>query len=542
MFPDGDSMDKNKLSGESIDVKYSAPPETVESPVAAIEVIKEDKISVCHPRAAETVPSSTMDESSNETAKTNSLDEPATQDQSDLAGSKNSHMELPDSSISQMRLNTTKPSLAKNELDAEKSSCFSCNFHVLSEQNLENGLKQPKQQMTNLFERKPEMVTAGESQMTQQHMIKEPRNNVGLALWPGLSSTVPLAAGSPGSSQSSASKIPAWLDAAMYGPRTCSLKSGSSTKKVSKVTMDKKSMKRCITHVYISCLIRNLQMQDIKESNLQQPLQLKPLVRLNQTALLYPNNCSKFGNGKSRSSSGSSATDRNPYEARSGILRQMMLHHHQEEAHVASASGMHISQRQSFDFLSLSAGGITMEANNSSKKVRNVIESLQQHQVPYLHSLPQHQSLGPFSFPLSRYSSSAYTNQLSTATAAQQVQLQLPQSLSNPCCGPPYTSNSGVAKQQQQQRFWAAHLAAQSRPGGISAVLTQFPSWENRRSEWTCAETDINQQPKVAVPSSLLPARVKRADHHLPSIYEEGNGGFRGGGPLPLQLLCNERL
>ena len=37
MFLDEDSMDKNKLSGESIEVKSSAPPETVESPVTAIE-------------------------------------------------------------------------------------------------------------------------------------------------------------------------------------------------------------------------------------------------------------------------------------------------------------------------------------------------------------------------------------------------------------------------------------------------------------------------------------------------------------------------
>ncbi|XVE93032.1 hypothetical protein REPUB_Repub01dG0155000 [Reevesia pubescens] len=68
----------------------------------------------------------------------------------------------------------------QSELDAEKSSCIPGNFHVLSELSLETGLKQPKQQLTNLLERKPEMafgVTASESQMTQQHMIKEPRKN-----------------------------------------------------------------------------------------------------------------------------------------------------------------------------------------------------------------------------------------------------------------------------------------------------------------------------------------------------------------------------
>ncbi|XVF33852.1 hypothetical protein REPUB_Repub18cG0007400 [Reevesia pubescens] len=232
MFPDGDSLAKNKLSGESIEVKSSAPPDTMESPVIEIEVKKKDTNSVFHPQAAETVPSSTIDESCTEAAKHNSLDEPTSQDQSDMPGSKQFHME-PDSSISQMRLNTTNPSLVKSEPDAEKSSCIPSNFHVLSELILETGLKQPKQQLTNLFERKPKMafgVTASESQMTQQYMIKEPRKN-GLALWPGLSSTVPLGARTPGSSQ------------------TCSLEGGSSTQKVLKVTMDRKSMKRCAAHI-----------------------------------------------------------------------------------------------------------------------------------------------------------------------------------------------------------------------------------------------------------------------------------------------------
>ncbi|XP_022756621.1 uncharacterized protein LOC111304309 [Durio zibethinus] len=86
MFPDGESMDKNKLSGESIEVKSSAPPETVESPVSAIEVKKGHTNSVCHLQAAETVPSSTIDELSNEAAKLNSVNEPAIQDQPDLPG------------------------------------------------------------------------------------------------------------------------------------------------------------------------------------------------------------------------------------------------------------------------------------------------------------------------------------------------------------------------------------------------------------------------------------------------------------------------
>lgn len=565
MFPDGDSMDKNKLSGESSEVKSSPPPETVESPVTAIEVEREDTKSVCCLQAAETGLSSTINESSNEASKLNSLKEPTTQDQPDLPDCKKPHME-PDGSNSQMRLNTTIPSLAKSEPDGDNSSCI-----VHSEQSLGTGLKQPKQQVTNLFERKPEMdfgVASFESQMSQQQMFKEPRKK-GLALWPGLSSTVPFGARSPGSSQSSAAKIPAWLDAAMYGPKTGSLETGSSTEKVSKLTRDRKSRKRCSTHFYISSLIRNLQVQDNKDNILQQPLQLKPHVGLTQTALLYPKNCSNLRNGINgtipTSSSCNSATDRNSYEARSGILPQTMLH--QKQPLVASASRMNTSQKQSFDFLSLSAGGVSAEANNSSNKIGNTIESLPQLQVPYLHSLPQHQSLVPFSIAPTRYTSSAYREQLSTASAAQQVQLQLPQYPGNPFCGPPFTSHSGIAKQQQQQqqkRLWAAQVAAQYRPGGTSSVLTQFPSWQNGKPESStlmpCAQTAFpshstlesvgpkyntvprNQQLKIAIPSSFPPTRVKRADHHLQSVYEESGGAFCPGGPLPLQLLCNERL
>lgn len=552
MFPDGDLMDKNNLSGEP------TPPEIEGSPVTAIEVKKEDTNSVRYPQAAEIVPSATIDESSNEASKLSSSDEPTTQDQPDLAISINHHMK-PDSSIF---------SLAKSEADAEKSSCIPGIFHVLSEQCSETRLKQPTQQVTNIFERKPKMafeVASIESQMAQQHVL-EPRKN-GLALWPGFSSTVPLGALSPGSSQSSATKIPAWLDAAMFGPRTCSLESGYSTEKVSKVTLDRKSMKRCTAHVYISSLIRNLQMQDSKDNILQQPIQLKSHVGLKQTALLYPKNCTSLRSDINcvSGSSGISTTERNSSEARSGILQQTMFH--QERPQVASASGMHASQRQSFDFLSLSAGGVSTEANNSFNKIGNTVEPLPKLQVPYFHPLPQHQSLRPFSIAPTRLTSSAYIDQLSTAAASQQVQLQLPQHPNNPFSGPPYTSHSGVAKhqqQQQQQRLWAAHLAAQYRHGGggTSAVLTQFPSWQNGKPESPCPQTafpphstldaaiggpkyNTVQHPKMTISSSFpFPptTSVKRSDHYLPSVYEESNGGIRPGGALPLQLLCNERL
>ncbi|KAE8656445.1 Detected protein of unknown function [Hibiscus syriacus] len=547
MFPDSDSIDTNKMNGEPIEAKPSAPPETV----IAIEVKKEDANTVSYPQATEFVHPYFLEDSTSDAAKCNSLNETIYQDKPDLPESRKPHFE-PDSSSSQMRPSGSISFLTRSEPETDKSSCIPGNSHVRSELTLKTGLKQ--QLVTNLFETKAEMtlgVTAAENQMAQQHIIKELGKD-SLALLQSLA----LGSCTPGSSKSSANKFPAWLDAAMYGPRTFSLESGSSSEKVPKVTMDRKSMKRCATHVYISCLIRNLQMHN-KDSILQQPLQLKPHTGLKQTALLYPkddNNLRNPTNGNlPSSSSGHSATNRNDYEARNGVLQPKMVY--QEQTQVASASGRNSSNKQTFDFLSLSAGGINVEVNNSSNKVGNTIESLSQlhGKVPYLHSFQQHSPV-PFSIPASRY-----TDHRTTAT--QQVQLQLPQYPSNPFCAPPYMSHSGVTK-QQQQRLWAAHRAAQYKTG-TSTVLTQFPSWQNGKPESSTSmpytqnanppfssldafgpkynTITQHQLPKIAISSSLLPAKAKRSDHHLPSIYEESNGRLRASG-MPLQLLCDERF
>ncbi|XP_039008830.1 uncharacterized protein LOC120137028 isoform X2 [Hibiscus syriacus] len=445
MFPDGDSIDTNKMNGEPIEAKPSAPPETV----IAIEVKKEDTNTVFHPQATEFVPPYFLEDSTSDTANRNSLNETISQDQPDFPDSRKPHFE-PDSCRSQMRPAGSISFLTRSEPKADKSSCVPGDTHVRSELSLQDGLKQ--QPVTSLFETKAEMtvgVIAAENQMAQQHIIKEPGKD-GLAFLQSLA----LGSCTPGSS------------------KTFSLESGSSSEKVPKVTMDRKSSKRCATHLYISHLIRNLQMHD-KDSILQQPLQLKPHTGLKQTALLYPKDGSNLRNPTKgnipSSSSGHSAINRNDYEARNGVLEV-----YQEQTQVASASGRNSSNKQTFDFLSLSDGGINVDVNNSSNKVGNAIESLSQLQgkVPYLHSFEQ-QSPVPFSIP-----ASCYTDHRTTAT--QQVQLQLPQYPSNPFCDPPYMSHSRVTK--QQQRLWAAHLAARTRlvePHSLDPI-SELAKWKAR--------------------------------------------------------------
>ncbi|KAK8585176.1 hypothetical protein V6N13_139111 [Hibiscus sabdariffa] len=519
MFPDGDSMDKNKMNGEPLEVKASAAPETV----TAIEVKNEDTNTVCHPQGTEIVPPATLEDSTPDTVKLNAFNGTTPQDQPDLPDSGKSHFK-PDSIFSQIMPSGSISFLARSEIEADKSSCIPGASHVLSELTLKTGLKQ--QPVTDLFERKAEMafeVTAAENQMAQRHIIEEPRKT-GLALWQNLA----LDSFTPGSSKSSANKFPAWLDAAIYGPRTCSLESSSLTEKVSKDNMDRKSTKRCVTHVYISCLIRNLQLHD-KDSILQQPLQLKPSTGLNQTALLYPKDSDHLRNainGNITSScSGNSTTNRNRCETRSGILLPKMVY--REQPQVALASGRNTSNKQAYDFLSLSTGDVSMEVKSKSIKVGNAIESLSQLQgkVPYLHSFQQHQSLVPFSIPATRY-----TDHLSMATATQQAQPQLPQYGSNPFSAPTYMSHSGVTK---QQRIWAA----QYKHGGTSTVLTQFPSWQNGKPE---SSTSMPYAQNAIPPFSSQDEQ--KGHRHLPSIYIESIGRFRTGGTLPLQLLCDERL
>ncbi|KAK9270043.1 hypothetical protein L1049_025616 [Liquidambar formosana] len=178
--------------------------------------------------------------------------------------------------------------------------------------------------------------------------------------------------------------------------------------------------------------------------------------------------------------------------------------------------------------------------------------------------------------PQTCYSSSPYPDQLSSTTAAQQVQLQLPPYLS-PSFGPPHLSPPASTKQQQQQqqRIWAAQLATLYRPGGTTSPMAQFPSWQSGRQDSPllaqCAQAMLPPSPSslevlgpkyisispqqhqfMAITSSLPPVsssfitktapKVKRQHHHLPSGFEENGGGFHSDGALPLQLLCNEHL
>ncbi|XP_006473654.2 uncharacterized protein LOC102627061 isoform X4 [Citrus sinensis] len=550
MFPENDSVNNSKLESAPSEAKPPALQEHRESCTPAVKdsAVTEEELGSTFPlRTSEAAPSSNVESSQKETAKTSAEVE-------EKPDSKSFHVKT-DSCVPPVNVHSTMPLLAKREHNSDEPSCNPVTFQGLPEPCRDSGSLEQSTQETSLTG-KPELAvgsTTLRSEQVQQDTATESWRN-GLALWPGLSPMVLLGAGSSGPSlPSSATKIPAWLDAAVGASKPCSLENGPSTRKAFKGATTNRSLKRCAGHVYISRLIRDLQMPENKEKSHLQCNQLKP-----------PDEGQSIG---------STTAERNSSEARSGILQHKRLHH--DQLQTATESGLQTLQKQSFNFLSLSAGGLGAEDTNSFSRTRNnALEPSSEFQVSHLHSLPQHQNFMPIAMPQTHYTSS-YPDKISTSGtgSTQQVKLQLPSYLSSPFLGPAHTSSTILTKQhqQQQQQLWPAQLAAQCRPTGHSTAMSQFSNWPNGRQDPTlipCPQSPISPAPTslevlrpkystnsqhqhqhwlqhqqlMTITSSLPSSRVKRQDHHLPLVYEEIEGGFRTGSSLSLQLLCNERL
>ncbi|KAL9445873.1 hypothetical protein AB3S75_013703 [Citrus x aurantiifolia] len=572
MFPENDSLNNSKLESAPSEAKPPALREHRESCTPAVKdsaVTKEELGSTFPLRTSEAAPSSNVESSQKETAKTSAEVE-------EKPDSKSFHVKT-DSCVPPVNVHSTMPLLAKREHNSDEPSCNPVTFQVLPEPCRDSGLEQSTQETS--LTGKPELAvgsTTLRSEQVQQDTATESRRN-GLALWPGLSPMVLLGAGSSGPSLQS-TKIPAWLDAAVGASKPYSLENGPSTRKVFKGATTNRSLKRCAGHVYISRLIRDLQMPENKEKSHLQCNQLKPPdegQRQETHMVIYDFDKTRKGlNGViSVNSIGSTTAERNSSEARSGILQHKRLHH--DQLQTATESGLQTLQKQSFNFLSLSAGGLGAEDTNSFSRTRNnALEPSSEFQVSHLHSLPQHQNFMPIAMPQTHYTSS-YPDKISTSGtgSTQQVKLQLPSYLSSPFLGPAHTSSTILTKQhqQQQQQLWPAQLAGQCRPTGHSTAMSQFSNWPNGRQDPTlipCPQSLISPGPTslevlrpkystnsqhqhqhwlqhqqlMTITSSLPSSRVKRQDHHLPLVYDELEGGFRTGSSLSLQLLCNERL
>ncbi|KAA8537523.1 hypothetical protein F0562_027131 [Nyssa sinensis] len=294
-----------------------------------------------------------------------------------------------------------------------------------------------------------------------------------------------------------------------------------------------------------------------------QPIQLTPNEGSKQGVLAAINNLNGVRNGLneviSANSLVDSAAEKNQNEVKNAVLLHKRLLQGQQQA--STASGLYSLQKQSFDFLSFSAGDGGMEANNYTSRAGNGLEPFTQFHVPYLQFLAQNHTAVPSSLSENRYSSTPFPDHLSTA-AAQQGQLQLPPLLGSPFCGLPHLGTT-ISPRQQQQQIWAAQLATRCKKGGVAAP--HISNWPNGRQESPSMiqyaqailppsqsslellgpkYAPISQQPQqlVAITSSLPTARVRRQHHHLPSGYEGNGGGFYPDSAPSLQLLCNEHL
>ncbi|KAJ6392287.1 hypothetical protein OIU77_026105 [Salix suchowensis] len=540
-----------KSGNDSLD----AGPSTLQEPSESDSpTVKEDLNSICLPRIDEAAQETWHDE----IAKADCLNGPSFQECPTFPSYK-VQGEL-GSCVAQVNLAAM---LAKQE--ELKPRCDSVSLFIAPEQYQDTVKVKQSTQMETSLERKPGIalgLTTTASQQDQGHTICQSKNS-GPALWSSLSSTVSIGACNYGSSsQSSATKFPSWMDTDFGATRPSSLQNRSSAGKASKVNTDKRSWKRSSTHVYISHLIQVLQIPESRDSLPLHLNQLRPQDILRQGVFMTINNFNgnRNGlNGATPSKAKVNTTDKNSNQDGIGTLRRQRLHQDQPQ----TPSGVYNSQKQTFNFLSLSTGGGSLEANNISNGVGNRSEHPAQLEFPYHPSHFQQQHSTPASFPMSQAyrTSSSYPDQ----ATAQQAWVPQPPYFGNLYRGS-RTSPSGFANHQQQQqeqeqlqRLWAAQLgAAQYRTSANST--TPFPNWQNARQE---SPTQISlARPPIPTLSSLeavgpkyaqisqqqlmtvtaLPlARVRRQDHHLSSAYEETGGGFRTGGALPLQLLCNER-
>ncbi|XP_041021425.1 uncharacterized protein LOC121262845 isoform X3 [Juglans microcarpa x Juglans regia] len=541
MFPNNDANEKSKLDREYTEARPLAFPESRENPLSMQDsaVTNDDLSTMPWKLSNVTNPSSNTDSLPKETPKVDSLNEPSIQERPDLSNREKIHME---SDCPVPQLNASSMSfLAKSDSGSDGEKPLR-NYEL----SLTARLKLPTQPETPLIEKESEMAMGPvnvisksklngaitiASEPEQPKMIKEPKKN-GSALWPGLSSVVPHGVGSPGPSlQSPAAEVPGWLDTEMIARRHRSFENGSSSGEVSKVDIEKDTWKRCSAHVHISHLIQNLQMPENQGRLLLQSNQLKLEKGPNLGARMALNSFhgvrTSFNGTISSTTTCNSTDERNSNDAKTGILWQQQLH--QDQPHAALASEAYTSQKQSFNFLSLFAGGGGMEAKNCGDRTIYGLDPSSQCQVPYLQSLAQQQTLLPFAMPQTRYTSAAYPDQLSITSSAAN-KMRVAPFLVNPFSGRHVSSAALTTQQQQQQQqqhqlqqhqrhqqqqhLWAAQLAAHYRHVATSISMTQISSWQQGRQDppmlIPCAQASIPPSLEVLGPKYATASQQKQ--------------------------------
>ncbi|CAK9148284.1 unnamed protein product [Ilex paraguariensis] len=559
MFPDTDKSDGTKLDDGASEAKAPVLLETENCKLASKVSKEQEEIKTfCSTASGDVTKYSTTGEA----VKVQSLNETSlpTLPSKQLAMEFDNYVPRVDHPL--------KSLLCGTELSTERLSCNSLVFGGPSELNLNSRIKQPEPEGTSVSGRKVEIafgqVTALGHQHGQQNNITESTNNDS-GLWPGLSSTGGLAQTQEPSLQSSTAKLPAWLGNATCATRLYLSNNVPITEKNDRVSVNgKKSCKRGSAHVYISHLIKAFQTTERKDSVPMRPTQLIADEGSKQGAVIAVNNPNGVKNGfngvVANRSIVCAAAEKNPSEVRNAILLHKKLLQDQRQA--STISGLYNPNKQSIDFLSLSAGGCGVEAHNNTNKSGIGMEPLTQVHVPYLQPRAQSHMSMPFSMPSNRHSSDLFSDHLSAA-AAQQVHMQLPQYLGSTFCSS--THLGATASPNQQQLQWT-QLTSEYKLGGVAGPY--IPNWQNGGQDSPSliqyahaifphprSSLDLlgpkyapilpqQQQQLIAVNTSLPPAKVKRQHHPLPHGpgYEGNGGGFHPGRAPSMQLLCDEHI
>ncbi|XP_058098826.1 uncharacterized protein LOC131243470 isoform X2 [Magnolia sinica] len=561
IFPDS-KLATCKVERMTDKEEHSPLPDTAENSLPPSEVSKEESTEVPYAPTATTPTnlSSCQEELPEVTVKAEAVTKPTVPEGPVFAGIQKLDLELNSPAQADLQRNGSLPENEyKEKTNLSGAVNLSIPMQISSESCLGNGLLQTIQPEA-LPLRKPEengtlpavsVAIKQEAPATKESTESSERLTSMEDLRHGMLNG--LSNGHRNLTRSSSVQAAAWPDSATGATVPVITGNDVLAVKLPPVTVKKsQSWKRCATHMHISRLICAYQSTEKKSRCALPDNHPKPKEGARSGVIMLKNG---LNNILSAGANSLVAERNSSHEARIGIRQDNRFLQDQQSS---TSSGVYAQQKQSCDFLSLSAG---LESSN------NGLESTAQLQVPYLHPLVQHPVM-PFSLPHARYSS-AYPEQLAAAAAAaaQQVQLQLPQYMGNPFYGPQVGHGGGSVKQQQQQQqqMWVAQMAQYLPPGYPSSLP---PKRQNGRHDSPslvpCTQAAIPPSPSslellgatkyspapqqpFAFPSSS-PSRSKRQpQQHHPSSYDEGGGGgsgsvagFRSDGlPQHLQLLCN---
>ncbi|CAL9112653.1 unnamed protein product [Musa textilis] len=265
----------------------------------------------------------------------------------------------------------------------------------------------------------------------------------------------------------------------------------------------KSDTKNCATHVFICNLIKSYQDKGKQRTVLLSSEEPKSRNESNLHATLN-NDISGLRSGSNSVTSAAtngSIFERNTHGGRNEIRRSKTF----MPAQLSSVS-LEVKQKQTCDFLSLSAGGVASTSPNGMQHPGKLVS-------PFLHAQVPHHSLMPYPFPHVPFAP-PYPEKLAPA-AAQQARLQVAHYGGNPFYGLNMDNTIGniqLQQQRQQQQIWQAHLANYRSPVGVSVLQNE-----------QLRDSSVPLSQRVQASSTLSPSRlqIQGGSGHRPIIQQQ---------------------